>query len=120
MVRKLIDRIKRWIVKRVTNWEQYWGQTLPDYERVFKTQNGKIIKEDGKYWESISFILENAAFMQELSQLQDKLKTKACDAHSRLDPTQGSARWQSYTGPELVVKILLDAKNKTQENVANG
>ena len=121
MVRNLISRFKRWIVNKVTNWEEYWGQALPNYSKVFKTQNGKIMKDDGVYYQKIADMAANAPFMNELSELQEKLRGKAFDANSRLDYTQGSALWQTYKGTELVVKMILSAKRKlTQENVANG
>jgi len=119
-VRNLIAKIKQWLIGKVTNWEEYWGQTLPNYERVFKTQNGKVLKEDGSYYENIGLIAENAAFMNQLAELQEWLKKRAFDAHSRLDHEQGSAFWQQYRGTEQVVKMILTARNKHKSGVANG
>jgi len=107
----LFRRFRLWIIRRLFRWEEFWVNAIPSAEVMRILKDGKPDK-DYQYYVKIAGIMNNAAFMNELAELQDKYDKQAAKSLILNDMKTARVYIARSEGVKSVNAIILNAKIK--------
>ena len=106
--------IRRWLIKRIMGFEEYWLRCIPDAFRIRDLADG-VVKKDRAYYVRIAEIMNNAPFLNELAELQRKYEMKSLKSMSQNDTVEAARFAAMSAGAKHINMIIIKAKINSDE-----
>ena len=125
-MRKLLVRIKFWIVSKIMKWEEYWDRNIPEHERLQMLQKRYgdkykyFIDKNLTYWESIETLRHNTPFLNEMAELQDKYDNRVRESLLTNDMENAKIFSAIHRGTKeinaIIIKAIKEVNNAKSQN----
>ncbi len=110
----MIRWLKRWIASWIMSSNDYWMRNIPTASAIEILQDGKADK-NLSYHKKIAGLRKNAAFMNELAELQEKLQRSARNALVANEIEQARMYSAMDAGISKLNGIIINSINKLHE-----